>query len=133
MVENVIYQGGNRLFIAKDGLHLPKLPLTFLNYFWVSIVCHQIIFRIDQTQGRFIQLQLDNPAFIVHRSGGAVLHGLCHVIDVNIIAEDFSGASVFCGYGRPRKADIGSVWETVADNTGCTNLDFPRRGIYFLF
>ena len=30
MVENIIYQGGNRLFIAEDGLHLPKLPLTFL-------------------------------------------------------------------------------------------------------
>ena len=59
----------------------------------------------------------------------AVLHGLCHVIDVNIIAEDFSGASVFCGYGRSCKADIGSVWETVADNAGCTDLDFSRCGM----
>ena len=121
MVQNVIHQRGDGLVRPQNGLHLAQLLFAFFDDVRVGILRHQVIFRVDKPQGVFVQLQVDDPAFVVDRTGGAVLHCLGHVVDVDIVAEHVPGTAVPGGDGRAGKADVGCVWQAVADDAGRAN------------
>ena len=74
----------------------------------------RVIFRVDELQGVLVELQVDDPAFVVDRAGGAVLHRLGHVVDVDIVAEHIPGAAVL---GRDGRA--GDVYKRQADCSLC--------------
>ena len=121
MVKNIVNKGLYRIIVTEDSFHLPKLTLAFLYYVSIGILRHDLIFGVDQFQSVFIEFQLHDTAFIVDRTCRTVLDSLCHVIDVNIISEYFTGISVLSGNRRTRKADICSIRERITDNSSCTD------------
>ena len=75
-----------------------------------------------------VQFHVNDPALIVDRPGGSVLHGLGHIVDVDVVTEHLTGATVLGRNGRTSKADICSVGQAVADDSGCAN---NGLGFYF--
>ncbi|MPN19817.1 hypothetical protein SDC9_167189 [bioreactor metagenome] len=62
-----------------------------------------------------------NTALVVDRSGCTVLHGLGHIINVDVITEHLTGAAVFRGNRGSGKANVCSIRQAVSDNAGSTN------------
>ena len=56
---------------------------------------------------------------------------MSHVIDVDVVAEDFTGAFVFGGDRGSGKADIGCVGKAVADLSCGANGDFSVSCVNF--
>ena len=124
VVENIADQRIDGLIRAEDGLHLPQLFLALFNDGGVGILRHDVILGVNEPQGVLVQLEVDDTAFIVDRAGGAVLHRLGHVVDIDVVAEDLPGAAILGGNGRAGKADVCSSRQAVADD--------PRRADYGL-
>ena len=78
-----------------------------------------------------IELQLNNTAFVIDRSCSAVLYGLCHVINIDIVTENFTGISIFCSYRCSGKSNICSVWKAVTYDTCRSDLYLAGLGINF--
>ena len=117
MLEDVLHQRINRRIIPEHRLHLPEITLTLLDYLRIRLLCHTVILRIDQCQGLGIQFQLHHTALIVDRSRRAILHRLCHIVDVDIVAEHLARTAILCRDRRPRKADIRHIRQTVPNDT----------------
>ena len=132
VVQNVVDKGINGVVIAQNGFHLPQLPLAAFNHVRVGVGGHELVFVINPLQGFLIQIQFDHPAFIVNRAGGSVLNRLSHVVDVNVVPEHFTGASVFGGDGSSRKADIGGVRQAVADHARRADNSFGNFLSFFI-
>ena len=82
---------------------------------------HQVILCVNEPQGVFVQLQVDNPALIVDRAGGSVLYRLGHIVDVDIVAKYLTGAAVLGRDGGAGKTDVCSVGQAVPDDAGCAD------------
>ncbi len=121
MVKDIAHQRVDGFIIAEYGFHLPKGALAFLHDIRVGIVGHNIIFRIYELQRSLVQLQLYNTAFIIDGSGCAILDCLRHIINIYVITEHFTGAAVFGRDGRAGKSNVGSVRQTVSDDSCRTN------------
>ena len=63
-------------------------------------------------------MQLDDPALVVDRAGGAVRHRLGHVVDVDVIAEHLPGVPVPGRDGGAGKAHIGGIGQRLPDDAG---------------
>ncbi len=118
MIQDVADQGIDGLVRTQDGLHLAQFSFTFLDDIGVRALGHEVIFLVDQAQGVLIQLQVDDPALIVDRTGGSVLHGLGHVVDVDVVAEHFPCAAVLGGDGGSGKTDVSRIGKAVPDDAG---------------
>ena len=68
-----------------------------------------IKFRIKLAKNIVVQVKLNHTALVVHRTGSPILHGLRHVVDVDVVSEYFGGILITVRDGRPRKADERSV------------------------
>ena len=68
-----------------------------------------IKFRIELAKNIVVQVELDDTAFVVHRTGSPILHGLCHVVDVDVVTEYLGGVLITVGYRCSRKTDERSV------------------------
>ena len=122
------------MICAKNGLHLPQLFFAFLNDVWISIFRHDLIFVVDQMQGAFVQFQMNDAAFVIDRLCCLIFYGLGHIIDVNIVAEDFTGASILRRDRRTGKANIGRIGQSIPDHTSGPNHCFCfDLAVLFLF
>ena len=131
MVKNIINQRIYGSVISKDSLHLAKLLLALFNYFRISVIRHDVIFLIDKVKRSFIEFQLNYAALIIYRSRCAILYGLCHVINIDVITKNLTGISVF---GRDRssgKSNICSIWKAIANDTCRSDLYLTGLGVNF--
>ena len=74
-----------------------------------------VVFLIDLLEDTFVQVEVDDAAFVVDGAGCAIFDRLSHVVDVDVVAENFAGAFVFGGDGGSGEADVGCVGEAVTD------------------
>ena len=118
MKEYIVYKGVYSFIIAQEHFHLAKLMLAFLDNFFIGIFSHEVIFFIYQLQSFFIKFKFDNPAFIVYRAGCSVFHRLSHIVNIDVVAEYFSGTSVSSGNRSAGKTYITRIGKTVPNNTG---------------
>ena len=133
MVEDVTNQRVYRLVSTKNRFHLTKLFFALFNDIRICILRHNVIFCVDEMQCVLVQLEMNNTALIVNRSGRSIFDGLRHIINVNVITEHFTGAAVFGGNRSAGKSDISSVWQAVSDNSGCADDCFCfNLSIFFL-
>ena len=128
MVDNIFAQGLNGRICPQHTLHLPQHLFAFFNRCSVRLLFQRIVGRINQSQRVFVEMQLDDAAFVVDRSGCAVLYCLRHIVNINIIAKNFTGISVFCRNGCSRKAYVGCVGQGIVDDSRIAN-----HGMRFLF
>ena len=128
MDDNILAQGLNGRICPQHTLHLPQHLFAFFNRCSVRLLFQCVVGRINQGQCILVEVEFDNPAFIVDRSGCAILHRLRHVININIIAKNFASVSVFCRNGCSRKAYVGCVRQGIVDDSRIAN-----HGIRFLF
>ncbi len=111
--DNILAQRLNGGIRAKHAFHLTEHFLAFLNGGTVRHLLQCVIGCVNQAECVLIKFQMNHAAFVVNRSGRAVLHRLRHVINIDVIAEHRTGVAVFGRNGRSRKADKGGVRECV--------------------
>ena len=116
MLQNIAHQRINCFIIAEDCFHAAQIMLTALNYPGICILRHDVIFLINQLQRCCIEFQLDNTALIVNRACGTILHRLCHIVNVDVVAEHLTGTAILCRDRRSCKTDICCIGQAVADN-----------------
>ena len=124
MIQYVIHQRMDGVFIAQNRVHPGKIPLAFLYNFRVRLFGQRIKFRVNYRQRVLIQTKFHYPALVIYRARRAVLDRLRHIVNVDIIAEDFPCAAVFGGNRRPRKTDVRRVWKAVANDSGGSHDSF---------
>ncbi|MPN26470.1 hypothetical protein SDC9_173895 [bioreactor metagenome] len=73
---------------------------------------------------------MDDAAFIVDGASRAILHGLGHVVDVNVIAEHLDGGAVFGRDWRSCEADVGRIRQAVADNPRSAEIHASRLRVH---
>ena len=129
VVQDIIYQRINGLLVAKNGLHLSQLSLAFLDDSRIRIIRHDIVFLIDELQCLLIQLQLNNTALVIYRTGGTIFHRLCHIIDVNIITEHLTSVAILHRNRCAGKSDEGRIRQSISDNTCRTDFDFTGLSV----
>ena len=95
MVEYIAYKRIDGVIIAKDCFHLTEFTLALFDNFFVCVGGHNIILGINQPQRCFVEIELDNTAFVINRACSTVLNRLCHIVNVDIVTEYFTGATVF--------------------------------------
>ena len=66
-------------------------------------------------------MQSHHSAFIINRLGSLVFYRLSHIIDVDIVTEDFSSILVFGSNGCSCETNIGSVRQSLSYNPGCAD------------
>ena len=67
---------------------------------------------------------MDHAAFIKHRAGSAIFDSLGHIVNVDIITENLAGVAVLLRNRSTGKTDKCGIGETVADDPGCTDMNF---------
>ena len=95
MVENIANKRIDRVVVAENSFHLSKLFFALFNHFGIGILGHNVVFGVNQLQRLFIKIKFDNTALIVNRAGSTVLDSLSHIVNVYVIAEHLTSASVF--------------------------------------
>ena len=93
----------------------------------------KLIFLIDELQGFFVELQVDDTALIIDWHGGVVEYALGHVININAVAEDLDGVAVFQCHRSTREADERGIRQGVVYQSGCTDTHLPCHRIHFFF
>ena len=76
---------------------------------------------------------MDYAALIIYGTRCAVFHSLRHVVNINVITENFSGVAVFGGYRRTSESDECCVRKGVADDAGIANYDSGFGFALFIF
>ncbi len=95
VAENVAHQRVDGFVIAEDRLHFTERMLAFPHDLRLGMLRHPVVFLVDELQRGLVQLQLHDAAFIINRSGGAVLDRLRHIVNVYVVAEHLAGVAVF--------------------------------------
>ena len=121
MVKNIADQRVDGIIVAQYGFHLSESFLALFNNFRISIMCHDFILCINHVQRSFIQVELNDTAFVIDRAGCAIFDSLRHIINVDVITEHFTGAAVFRGNRSSGEANVCSIRQAVSDNAGSTN------------
>ena len=124
MIKNVIYQGIDSLVGTEDCFHLTEFLFALFNDIWIGVVSHNIILIIDQMEGVLVEFQVNNAAFVIDGSCSSVFNCLCHIIDVDVITEDFSCAAIFCGDRCSGEANIGCIRKRVSYDAGSADNGF---------
>ena len=79
---------------------------------------HDFILCINHAQRSFIQIELNDTAFVIDRASCAIFDSLRHIINVDVITEHLTGAAVFRGNRGSGKANVCSIRQAVSDNAG---------------
>ena len=75
-------------------------------------------------EGVLVEFQVNNAAFVIDGSCSSVFNCLCHIIDVDVITEDFSCAAIFCGDRCSGEANIGCIRKCVSYDAGSADNGF---------
>ena len=95
VLEDIADQRVNGLRSAEDLFQMRHLMHTLLDLLWSSpFVSKDLIFSIYGPDCSLVELQIYYAGFVEHRASGAILYGLGHVIDVDIVTEDFLRVTV---------------------------------------
>ena len=116
MRDNILAKRLNGCIRAKHAFHLTKHFFAFLYGGAVGHLLQCVIGRINQTKRVLIEFQMNHTAFVVDWAGGAVLHRLRHIVNVDVITEHLSDIAVFDRNRRPRKSDKGCVRKRIVQN-----------------
>ena len=95
MLDDILAKRGDGLLRTEDGVHFAEFLLALFDGVVLGILRHDVIFSINEMQNIFIQFQMDDSALIIDWAGRAILHGLGHIIDVDVIAEHLDSRAVF--------------------------------------
>ena len=114
MFENIVDKGVNRSVRAEDRFEIPEGTFALLDDRLVRLHREGVVFVVEKLQRLFVESKLDDAAFVVDRKSRPVFHGAGHVVDVDIVPENFARASVAFRDRRARKANIGRVRQAIA-------------------
>ena len=70
-----------------------------------TFFCKTVKLVVKFLQHLFVQFQVDHTAFVIDWASGTILYGLCHVINIDVIAKHLLGVAVSLADGRARKSD----------------------------
>ena len=74
-------------------------------------------------------MEVDDAALVEDRARGAVLDGLRHVVDVDVVAEDLARRAVLLRNRGPREADVGGIRQGVAHQPRRSRAHTPRARV----
>ena len=103
---------------AEDGVHAAQLVLAALD---AGGVCVLGVLRVDGVKlgkDALVQMKRNHAALVEDGARGVVLHGLRHVVHVDVVAEYLARVLVLGGDGRPREADVARVGKGLSHHAG---------------
>ena len=133
MVKNITNKRINGIIITKNRFHLSQLSFAFFNNLLIGIFSHNIILCINHLQSCFVKIKLYYTTLIVNRASCTIFHSLCHIINVDIIAEYLTSTSIFRRNRCTCKSDICSIRKCVADNSCCADNTLCNFFTIFIF
>ena len=96
------------------------LELGLLAFFFVLGELVDFVVQVRQFFG--LEPELGEARLEVDRHRGAILLGLLHVVDVDVVAEHRAGVAVLAGYGSAGESDKGRIRQCVAQVLGVADL-----------
>ena len=133
VVDDVEAEGFDGLGCSEDAFKPAELVFAFVDDVFGGFFCEDVVFLVDELEDVFVEVEVDDAAFVVDGAGCAVLDGLGHVVDVDVVAEDFAGVFVFGGDGGSGESDVCCVGEVVADFSCGSDDDFSGFVVDFFF
>ena len=122
MLQDITHEGINGFRRSKNLFQMRHLVHALFNLLrGGSFICQGLILCINGLNGLLIKLQIHDTGLIEHGACGAIFDGLRHIVDIDIVTENFSSILVFLRYRRSSKSDEGSVRKGVVDDTGHTH------------
>ena len=65
-----------------------------------SFIGENLVFRIDGSDSRFIQFEINHAGLVEYRAGGTVLDSLRHIIDIDVVAKYLLSITILLGNRR---------------------------------
>ena len=118
MFDDVLGDEAQAFLGADDGLELGPLALEPLLALELLALGSLLEVRVDPGSLGFVERELGQPAFVVDRHCGAILHRALDVVDRDVVAEDRTGVGVGLFDRRAGEADEGGARQGVAHVAG---------------
>ena len=105
--------------MSEQHLHLRLVALRLLDHIYVRLFLRSkaLVLRVNLRERGIVEPQMHHAALVVDGPRRAVLNGLRHVIDVDVVAEHLARRPVALVYRRAREPDESRVRKRVVDDT----------------
>ena len=103
---------------AEDGVHAAQLVLAALDAGGVGVLGVLRVYGVEPGKDALVKVQRDHAALVEDGPRRVVLHGLRHVVHVDVVAEYLARVLVLGGNGRPCEADVARVGKRLAHHAG---------------
>ena len=128
MLQDITHEGINGFRRSKNLFQMRHLVHALFNLLrGGSFICQGLILCINGLNGLLIKLQIHDTGLIEHGACGAIFDGLRHIVDIDIVTEDFSSILIFLGYRCPSESYERGVRKGVVDDTGHAHADLAFR------
>ena len=94
VTDDVGYQRVDGFVRSEQRIDTSQLAFAFLYSILFRLVCHGIVFGINATEHRLVQVEVYHAALVEDRTSGTVTHRLRHVVDIDIVAKDLACRAV---------------------------------------
>ena len=105
MFNDVLTQRVDDLGRTQNSIQIRKVALACIDGLGVGLLGELLVLVIDLGKDALVKLERDNTALVEHGARCVILHGLRHVIDIDIVAKHLTSRAVIDGNGRTGETD----------------------------
>ena len=105
VLNDVLAQCVNDLGCTQNSIQIRKVALACIDGLGIGLLGELLVLVIDLGEDALVKLERDDTALIEHGARCVVLHGLRHVIDIDIVAKHLASRAVIDGNGRTGETD----------------------------
>ena len=106
VADDVLDERGDGLVVAEDAFEACQLVLGLGKLFVGGTFVGEVVkLLVEQLEHLLVEFEVEHAALVIDGTCGAILDGLCHVVDVDVVAEDLLRVAVAIGKWGAREAD----------------------------
>ena len=115
MADDVLDERGDGLVVAEDAFEACQLVLGLGELFVGGTFVGEVVkLAVEQFEHLLVEFEVEHAALVIDGTRGAILDGLRHVVDVDVVAKNLLRVAVAVGKRGAREADERSVGQGFA-------------------
>ena len=130
---DIITQAADGLVAAQQSFDAAVVVLGLVDLLCRTIILCQLVESFVQLpQFIFVQIQVDDAALVIDRPCSTVGYRLCHIIDIDVVAEHLLCIAVAVGYRGSRESHEHGIGQCLAHQP-CKTFLHPLRPLVPVF